>query len=47
MQLENTPELIVIVDFVFPWGKEYPVVFLSQGLFTLLLGGRGAPNLDC
>jgi hypothetical protein len=28
------PELIVLVDFVFPWGIEYPVVFLPQGLFT-------------
>ncbi len=30
-----TPELVVLVDFVFPWGIEYPVVFLPQGLFTL------------
>jgi len=30
-----TPELIVLVDFVFPWGIEYPVVYLPQGLFTL------------
>jgi hypothetical protein len=29
------PELVVLVDFVFPWGIEYPVVFLPQGLFTL------------
>jgi hypothetical protein len=29
------PELVVLVDFVFPWGIEYPVVFLTQGLFTL------------
>jgi hypothetical protein len=29
------PELVVLVDFVFPWGLEYPVVFLPQGLFTL------------
>ncbi len=28
-------ELVVLVDFVFPWGIEYPVVFLPQGLFTL------------
>jgi hypothetical protein len=28
-------ELIVLVDFVFPWGIEYPVVYLPQGLFTL------------
>ncbi len=29
------PELVVLVDFVFPWGLEYPVVFLSHSLFTL------------
>jgi hypothetical protein len=29
------PELVVLVEFVFPWGIEYPVVFLPQGLFTL------------
>ena len=28
-------ELVVLVDFVFPWGIEYPVVYLPQGLFTL------------
>ncbi len=33
--LEYSPELVVLVDFVFPWGIEYPVVFLPQGLFTL------------
>ncbi len=31
----HLPELVVLVDFVFPWGIEYPVVFLPQGLFTL------------
>ncbi len=31
----GSPELKVLVDFVFPWGIEYPVVFLPQGLFTL------------
>jgi hypothetical protein len=31
-------ELVVLVDFVVPWGIEYPVVFLPQGLFTLHLG---------
>jgi hypothetical protein len=30
-----SPELVVLVDFVFPWGLEYPVVFLPHGLFTL------------
>ncbi len=30
-----SPELVVLVDFVFPWGTEYPVVFLPQGLITL------------
>jgi hypothetical protein len=24
----HSPELVVLVDFVFPWGIEYPVVFL-------------------
>jgi len=31
----HPPGLVVLVDFVFPWGIEYPVVFLPQGLFTL------------
>ncbi len=31
----KSPELIVLVDFVFPWGIEYPVVYLPQSLFTL------------
>jgi hypothetical protein len=26
---------VVLVDFVFPWGLEYPVVFLPHGLFSL------------
>jgi hypothetical protein len=26
------PELVVLVDFVFPWGIEYPVVFLPCGV---------------
>jgi hypothetical protein len=34
-KLLRSPELVVLVDFVFPWGLEYPVVFLPQGLFTL------------
>ncbi len=33
--VETLPELVVLVDFVFPCGLEYPVVFLPQGLFTL------------
>jgi hypothetical protein len=33
--VRKSPELVVLVDFVFPWGIEYPVVFLPQGLFTL------------
>jgi hypothetical protein len=33
--ISPSPELVVLVDFVFPWGIEYPVVFLPQGLFTL------------
>jgi hypothetical protein len=32
---QTLPELVVLVDFVFPWGIKYPVVFLPQGLFTL------------
>ncbi len=31
-ELVGWPELVVLVDFVFPWGIEYPVVFLPQGL---------------
>ncbi len=34
----TSPELEVLVDFVFPWGIEYPVVFLPQGLFTFANG---------
>jgi hypothetical protein len=35
LQNSRMPELVVLVDFVFPWGLEYPVVFLPHGLFTL------------
>jgi hypothetical protein len=35
LSLVPPTELVVLVDFVFPWGIEYPVVFLPQGLYTL------------
>jgi hypothetical protein len=45
-----TPELVLLVDFVFPWGIEYPVVFLPQGLFTLwclqMANTRGYPGVN-
>ncbi len=31
----DPPVLVVLVDFVFPWGIKYAVVFLPQRLFTL------------
>jgi hypothetical protein len=34
LERDFVAELVVLEDFVFPWGIEYPVVFLPQGLFT-------------